>query len=147
MIVIKTISETEYDSWYPLWQDYLIFYKTSLKDEITRNNWKRFHDPDEPIIALGAYSDGTLVGFVHYIFHKTNWALKDTCYLQDLYIDPSIRGNGAGRSLIKVVFGDAKKKGSPAVYWLTQEHNENARKLYNKIAGLSGFVHYNKPLK
>ena len=147
MIIIKSISETEYDSWCLLWQDYLLFYKASLTDAITKNNWKRFHEPDEGIIALGAYSDGTLVGFVHYIFHKTNWALTDTCYLQDLYIDSTIRGNGVGRSLIEAVFNDAIKKGSPAVYWLTQEHNESARKLYDKISGLSGFVHYNKPLK
>ena len=146
MIEIKTINKNEYDIWYSLWQDYLVFYKSSLTDNIAKNNWKRFHDPNQPIIALGAYSNGSLIGFVHYIFHKTNWDLNDTCYLQDLYVDLSIRGNGAGRSLIEAVFSDAKAKGSPAVYWLTEENNNNARKLYDKITGLSGFVHYNKSL-
>ena len=44
MIEIKTINKNEYDIWYSLWQDYLVFYKSSLTDNIAKNNWKRFHD-------------------------------------------------------------------------------------------------------
>ena len=63
-VEIKAISETEYDDWYPLWQGYLTFYEASLPDEIAENNWRRFHDAREPIVALGAYLDGKLVGFM-----------------------------------------------------------------------------------
>ena len=146
MLKIKPISESEYSTWYPLWQGYLTFYEASLPDEIAENNWRRFHDASEPIVALGAYVDEKLVGFVHYIFHRTNWAIADTCYLQDLYADPAVRGTGAGRALIEAVYAAAKENGSPDVYWITQDHNKTARKLYDRIADLSGFVHYEKQL-
>ncbi|MBT5074400.1 MAG: GNAT family N-acetyltransferase [Kordiimonadaceae bacterium] len=146
MAEIKALNENEYDAWYPLWQGYLTFYEASLPDEIAVNNWQRFHDPDQPVFALGAYEDGKLIGFVHYIYHRTNWAINDTCYLQDLYADPTVRGSGVGRALIEAVYAAAKEAGSPDVYWITQDHNETARKLYDRIAGLSGFVHYEKEL-
>tara|TARA_R110002096_G_scaffold416576_3_gene619590 strand:- start:34916 stop:35359 length:444 start_codon:yes stop_codon:yes gene_type:complete len=146
MTEIRPIGEGEYDDWYPLWQGYLTFYEASLPDEIAENNWRRFHDENEPIVALGAYVDGKLVGFVHYIFHRTNWALNDTCYLQDLYADPSVRGMGVGRALIEAVYDAAKVHGSPDVYWITQDQNKTARQLYDRIADLSGFVHYERHL-
>jgi len=144
MTEIKPISEGEYDDWYPLWQGYLTFYEASLPDEISENNWRRFHDAREPIAALGAYVDGKLVGFVHYIFHRTNWAIEDTCYLQDLYADPDIRGLGIGRALIEAVYDAADKAGAPAVYWLTQDFNATARKLYDRIGKLSPFIKYTR---
>lgn len=32
------------------------------------------------------------------------------------------------------------------VYWLTQENNERARKLYDKVAQQTGFIQYKKSL-
>lgn len=145
-VEVKQISESEYGDWYPLWQGYLKFYKADLPQEVAKNNWRRFHDDNEPIVALGAYVDEKLVGFVHYIFHRTNWSLDDTCYLQDLYADPMVRGQGIGRALIEAVYKVASEKGAAKVYWLTQDHNTTARVLYDRVADLSGFVHYEKKM-
>ena len=142
MIEVIPLTRDKYDEWHPLWQGYLTFYEANLSDEITKNNWKRFHDENEPVFALGAFIDGKLVGFVHYIFHRTNWSLTDACYLQDLYADPEVRGKGIGRALIEAVYDAARTNGTLSVYWITQEENKTARKLYDKISSLSGFVHY-----
>lgn len=146
MLEIKPLVKDQYDQWYPLWQGYLTFYETSLPDEITANNWARFFDDNEPVGALGAFKDGKLVGFVHYIFHRTNWSLTSTCYLQDLFTDPSVRGEGIGRKLIEAVSDHAKEGGSEKVYWLTQNHNKTARRLYDRIADDHGFMVYEKAL-
>lgn len=146
MVEIKPLVKDQYDQWYPLWQGYLTFYETSLPDEITANNWARFFDDNEPVGALGAFKDVKLVGFVHYIFHRTNWSLTSTCYLQDLFADPSVRGEGIGRKLIEAVSDLAKEGGSEKVYWLTQNHNKTARRLYDRIADDHGFMVYEKAL-
>lgn len=145
-VEVKTISETEYDDWYPLWQGYLTFYETGLPDEITENNWRRFFDDSEPVGAFGAYVDGDLVGFVHYIYHRTNWAINDICYLQDLFALPEMRGKGVGRALIEAVFEVAKENGCKKVYWQTQNKNKTARRLYDKMARDDGFMIYEKAL-
>ncbi|MBT5767588.1 MAG: GNAT family N-acetyltransferase [Kordiimonadaceae bacterium] len=146
MVEVKPLNKDQYDVWYPLWQGYLTFYETSLPDEITKNNWERFFDENKPVGCLGAYKDGKLVGFVHYIFHPTNWSLTNKCYLQDLFADPNVRGEGIGRKLIEAVYALAKDADSEQVYWMTQNHNKTARLLYDRIADDNGFMVYEKDL-
>lgn len=146
MVEIKPLENDQYAEWYPLWQGYLTFYETSLPDDLTENNWARFFDDNEPVGALGAFKDGKLVGIVHYIFHPTNWSLTNTCYLQDLFADPEVRGEGIGRKLIEAVCDIAKEAGSTKVYWMTQNHNKTARLLYDRVADDHGFMVYEKDL-
>jgi hypothetical protein len=44
--------------------------------------------------------------------------------------------------LIESVYEEANNFGAPSVYWLTQEFNRPARKLYDKIADLTPFIKY-----
>lgn len=74
------------------------------------------------------------------------WSVENSCYLQDLYVDPEIRGTGAGRALIEAVHAEAAKAGATGVYWLTQECNKTARQLYDRIGELTPFVKYTKPI-
>jgi GNAT superfamily N-acetyltransferase len=84
------------------------------------------------------------VGIVHYIEHRSCWTIGNYCYLQDLFVDGSVRGRGAGRALIEHVYAHAKALGCSRVHWLTQESNHDARKLYDRIADRSGFIQYRK---
>lgn len=46
--------------------------------------------------GLGARLDGRLAGLAHYFFHSAFWS-GEACYLQDLFVDETLRGQGAGR--------------------------------------------------
>jgi len=81
---------------------------------------------------------------VHYILHPHNWREEDVIYLQDLYVRDDVRGTGAGRALIKAVYAVADANGTPSVYWLTQDSNNTARRLYDRIATLTPFVKYSR---
>jgi ribosomal protein S18 acetylase RimI-like enzyme len=48
--------------------------------------------------------------------------------------------------LIEAVYERAKADGSQRVYWQTQETNQTAMKLYDKVADRSGFLVYRKAL-
>ena len=45
------------------------------------------------------------------------------CYLSDLFVQPNVRGSGAGRALIDHVIGFAKGRGLGNYRWLTQDYN------------------------
>ena len=75
-------------------------------------------------------------GLAHYLFHRHGWRIENVCYLQDLYADPEVRGTGIGRALIEAVYAAADAAGAPSVYWLTQEFNATARRLYDRIGTL-----------
>jgi GNAT superfamily N-acetyltransferase len=143
-ISIRPLTPDERAAWEPLWNGYLTFYETVLDSKITDVTWARLHDPSEPMFALGAYSDGTLVGIVHYLFHRSCWSVGNYCYLQDLFVAESARGLGAGRALIEAAEREARKAGASRIYWLTKEDNHSARALYDKLADRSGFIQYRK---
>ena len=83
-----------------------------------------------------------LLGIVHFLYHSHCWREERVCYLQDLFADPEVRGTGVGRALIEAVYEQADREGAPAVYWLTQDFNAEARKLYDRIASATPFVKY-----
>ena len=149
-MIIRIAERRDFDQWLPLWRGYQAFYKVDLGDEVTRRTWERFHDPAEPMHCAVAEAPGAgagrLVGMVHYLFHRSCWMLNDSCYLQDLYAVPEVRGQGVGRALIEHVYAEAAKAKSTRVWWLTHETNAPAMVLYDRIADKSGFVQYRKAI-
>ncbi len=145
-VLIRAVGEDERAAWNPLWAGYLDFYKSALTQDITDLTWTRFHDPHEQIFALGGYLDGKLAGFAHYLFHRSTWAPKRYCYLEDLFVADSARGSGLGRALIEAVYEKAESAGASRVYWLTHSNNAQARALYDKVANNLGFIQYRKVL-
>ncbi|MEQ9258453.1 MAG: GNAT family N-acetyltransferase [Roseovarius sp.] len=142
---IRPIAEGDKPAWAPLWQAYLAFYETALPQEIYDTTFARLTSPDHPDQSgFLALHEGRAVGLVHYIYHPHNWRLEPVCYLQDLYADPSVRGTGVGRALIEAVYAQADADGRPSVYWLTQDFNTEARKLYDRIGTLTPFIKYNR---
>ncbi len=146
-VVIRPLRADERAAWALYWQAYLAFYKASVPAETTNITWLRFHDPNEPIFALGAFVDGRLQGIVHYLFHRSCWTVGDYCYLQDLYVDENARGQGLGRALIEAAAERAKEAGASRIHWLTQPGNTTARALYDQLADDSGFMQYRRIFK
>ena len=103
-------------------------------------------DDPRDFTCLVAEQDGKVIGLTHYLSHRHAWKIEEVIYLQDLYVDPDLRGTGAGRALIEAVYAVADATGSPAVYWLTQDFNTQARQLYDRIAAVTPFIRYNRKL-
>ena len=147
-VKVRPLSRSDKPGWMTLWEGYNAFYgrkgDTALPAEIVEMTWGRLFDPYEPIYALVAESDDNLVGLAHYLFHRNFLTFAPTCYLQDLYADPQVRGTGVGRALIEAVYAAADAAGCPSVYWLTQDFNETARRLYDRIAKKSPFIVYRR---
>ncbi|AWY42091.1 GNAT family N-acetyltransferase [Pseudomonas putida] len=145
-IDIRQVSADDHAAWLPLWQAYLRFYKTELPEAVTESTWRRMLDSNEPTHAALAWADGKAVGMVHFIYHRSNWAIENSCYLQDLLVAPETRGTGVGRKLIEFVYATAKSDGCNKVHWLTHETNATAIQLYERIAERPGFIQFRKAI-
>ncbi|EKF18921.1 GNAT family N-acetyltransferase [Nitratireductor pacificus] len=142
---IRPLLPADEPEWRRLWTAYLRFYETTLPEAVYASTWERlFSDGIYEPKGLIAELDGRPVGLVHYMFHRTCWAVGDNCYLQDLYADPEVRGKGIGRALIEAVYEKADQAGAANVYWSTQHFNETARKLYDRIGRLTPFIKYQR---
>jgi GNAT superfamily N-acetyltransferase len=107
-ITVRPLKAEDKSRWLELWHGYLTFYETSLSSEQTELTWNRLMDSDYGVFGLMAEKDGAMVGITHFMFRPSTWAPKDYCYLEDLFVDPTIRGGGAGRALISRVIELAK---------------------------------------
>ncbi|MDU9392728.1 GNAT family N-acetyltransferase [Pseudomonas japonica] len=146
-VEIRPVTAADHAAWLPLWQAYLRFYETELPDAVSAETWKRFLDPAETTNSALAWVDGKALGMVNWIFHRTNWAVENACYLQDLYVDGDQRGLGIGRKLIEHVYAAASAANCCKVHWLTHETNATAITLYEKVAERPGFIQFRKPME
>ena len=143
--LIRPLRAADQADWRRLWTGYLKFYQTSVPEEVYASTFARLLGDDaRDFNALVAEVDGQLLGLTHYLFHRHAWKIEEVCYLQDLYVDPQARGTGLGRKLIEAVYARADAAGAPAVYWLTQDFNHEARQLYDRIAKVTPFIRYNR---
>ncbi|MEW6258100.1 MAG: GNAT family N-acetyltransferase [Pseudomonadota bacterium] len=139
---IAALEAQDRGPWEPLWRGYQSFYEVELPPAVTETAFARMLDPAEPTHGALAWQGERAVGLVHFIEHRTNWSIADTCYLQDLFVAPHVRAAGIGRRLISHVYDFAAARGCARVYWLTQETNAGARRLYDAVAERSGFIQY-----
>lgn len=143
--IIRPLRPADEAEWRALWSEYLAFYKTSVPEVVYASTFARLlgNDPQD-FSCLIAEVDGKPVGLAHYLFHRHGWKIENVCYLQDLYVAPTARGTGTGRALIEAVYAAADAAGAPAVYWLTQDFNHTARKLYDRVAKVTPFIRYSR---
>ena len=144
MLEIGHLNEGDHEAWRRLAQGYNDFYETVCPDEAYQRAWRRLRAGVD-VHALGARLEGRLIGIAHYLFHVNVWR-PDVCYLQDLFVDEAVRGQGAARALIDAVAAEARKKGASRYYWQTKQDNGRARALYDKVARFAGFIRYDYAL-
>jgi GNAT superfamily N-acetyltransferase len=143
---IRPVIASDRAQWDHLWRGYLNFYQQQLAPDITDTTWRRFLSPAEPLHAVVAETDRQLIGLAHYLIHRSTWATVGYCYLEDLFVDPDMRGHGVGAALIEAVAHAAEEAGAARLYWLTHETNAQAQTLYDKVASRSGFIQYRRAL-
>lgn len=143
--IIRRIKASDRSEWTRLWHGYLTFYKTSLPDDIYDETFHRLTSDHPKMHGLVAEGPDGLIGLVHYLVHDHFWRPQGCVYLGDLYADPAVRGTGVGRLLIEAVYSAADTLGTPYVYWLTQDDNTEARKLYDRVGSLTNFIKYQRP--
>ncbi|SDB87241.1 Acetyltransferase (GNAT) family protein [Acinetobacter marinus] len=141
-VQIEVESATDYQGWLTCWQAYQQFYHVTLANQITETTWQRFFDEQIPVHCAVAKCGDEILGIVHYIFHYSTWGAEDYCYFQDLYVDPSARGQQLGQRLIEYVKVVAQARPCMCLYWLTHESNHGARRLYDRLADNAGFIQY-----
>ena len=145
-LTIRAIEEKDKSQWLKLWAGYLEFYKSTISPEQTELTWKRLINNELKMFGFVAENEDGVIGFTHCLFRPSTWTETDYCYLEDLFVDPNIRGKGVGRALMEKVVEFAKEKKSKRVYWTTQEFNKTARILYDSITPVSEFVQYRLPI-
>ena len=143
MTLVRDVSADDHAAWLRLWDGYLGHYRHVLPPAQTEHTWARSLDPTSAIsmrVVPGAH--GVIEGFAIHVLHPSTWATGESCYLEDLYVDPAARGRGMARALIDDLIAQGRAKGWSHVYWVTEADNARARALYDSYALADGYVRY-----
>lgn len=144
-LTIRPLAPGDEPAWRLLWEAYLAFYNTARGPEQFALTFRRLTENGASAFrGFVAELSGRIVGIAHVIFHGTCWEPRPTCYLQDIFTLPEVRGQGVGRALIARAHAEAAAAGSARLYWLTAENNYPGRTLYDRVAVKSPFIVYHK---
>ena len=141
---VRPLRAEDRAQWAPLWTGYLDYYGAYLFQEVYDAQFDRLLAGTD-FLGLVAEGEDGLVGLAHCILHPHGWRLERVCYLQDLFTAPAARGRGVGAALIRAVYDAADERGAPYVYWMTEETNDRARALYDRVGQLTPFIRYQRP--
>jgi GNAT superfamily N-acetyltransferase len=140
-MIIRDPSAQDEAAWRRLWSAYNAFYNMTLPDIVTQQTWQRILDPHSAIFARLAEDHGEVIGFSVSVLHEGTWTAEPICYLEDLFVEPGSRRQGAGRLLIQDLVDRAQTRRWSRLYWHTRADNP-ARALYDQFATADDFVRY-----
>ena len=76
---------------------------------------------------------GQPVGFALYFFTYSTFLAKPSLYLEDLFVVPEERGNGAGKALLKALARIAVRRGCGRMEWAVLDWNRPAIGFYRRL--------------
>lgn len=144
-MIVSALESADYDRWLPLWQANT---DHGVNDAVTAETWRRICDPASGIggICARESANGPITGICHFILHPTTGNLKPVCYMQDLYVDPAFRRRGIACALVTSLATTGATRGWARLYWLAEEKNEAAQRLYRSLGLKLDFTLHVLPL-
>lgn len=77
--------------------------------------------------------DGLAIGFAVYFYSYSTWLGRNGIYLEDLYVTPEQRGDGAGRQLLRHIAREAVANQCGRLEWSVLDWNEPAIGFYQSL--------------
>lgn len=142
---VRCLEPRDEARWRELFDGYLEFYDESIPKSVVDATWTRLVTQADHMMCLVVEDAvGRVVGFSNLVFHRSTWSPTWYCYLEDLFVDPKVRGVGYGKALIEATYAEADRRGATRTYWTTNGNNATARRLYDTMGELTPFVQYRR---
>jgi predicted GNAT family acetyltransferase len=82
-----------------------------------------------------AEHDGQPAGFALYFFNYSTWVGRPGIYLEDLFVEPELRGLGIGKALLQRVAAVAVENGCQRLQWSVLDWNTPSIDFYRAMGG------------
>lgn len=80
-----------------------------------------------------AFQDGEPAGFALWFYNYSTFAGKAGIYLEDLYVEPHLRGHGIGKALLKHLARRCIEQGLPRLQWWVLDWNAPSIAFYKSL--------------
>ncbi|MBL0888617.1 GNAT family N-acetyltransferase [Myceligenerans sp. I2] len=144
---MRDVTDADLDAVVGLFLQYLAFYEHAADEQRVREFLTaRFASDDTLLLVAEVTPGGAVVGLAQAYQSWSSVSLGPVWVLNDLFVDPSARGSGAGRALVREICDRAKEAGAIRVSLATAWDNVAAQGLYESegFARDVSFLHYAK---
>lgn len=97
---------------------------------------KSLFGPSPRVFAMFAELDGAPVGFALWFYTFSTFTGRPTLYVEDVFVEPSHRGGGIGRTLFAALAERAVAEGCTRMEWSVLNWNEPAIRFYRGIGAV-----------
>ena len=140
--MIRKLERKDKKNWIKLYCGYAKFYKVPMSQEILDTLWEWIHNEIHDVNAICYEFEGKIVGIAHYRTMPRPIKGQYIGFLDDLFVEPEFRSQQIAQKLISHLKSLSKDNNWDGIRWITHSSNENAKKLYDKIANNTGFELY-----
>jgi GNAT superfamily N-acetyltransferase len=142
-VEIAPVSAAQYEELLPLVADYQRFYGAEPDTERNREFFRRFLEPSDDGLLLGARDGDGFLGYACLYWHFSSTRATEAVLMNDLFVVAEARGEGVGRALIEASAEVARRRGARILEWSTEPGNATAQRLYDSTgAERSEWVSY-----
>ena len=140
--MIRKLNKDDFKRWSNLYQEYAIFYNVPMNMGILETLWDWINDENHIVNGICFELNNKILGIAHYRTMPRPIKGQYIGFLDDLFVDPDFRGQKIAQKLISHLKSLSKANNWNGIRWITHSSNENAKKLYDKIANNTGFELY-----
>jgi ribosomal protein S18 acetylase RimI-like enzyme len=115
--------------------------KSDPSEELIRTTAARLLEDPQTEYLLAFDDDGTAAGICQLRYRLSVWTGAEDCWIEDLYVTVTARGDGHGRALVEAAFESARARGCRRIELDVNEQNEGALGFYESL----GFTTEPKP--
>jgi GNAT superfamily N-acetyltransferase len=86
-------------------------------------------------VIIGEY-EGRPVGFMLFFYNLSTFLGRGGIYLEDLYLEPSVRGKGFGKKMLKYLAKTALERNCGRLEWSCLNWNEPSIRFYKGLGAV-----------
>lgn len=140
---VRPVSPGDERRWRELYAAYAVFYEVEQGEEMASRVWGWLLDPAHSVEGLVAVdSTGKPQGLAHYREFARPLSAAVGGYLDDLFVDPAVRGSGAVDALLNELKRLGSERGWSVIRWITADNNYRARSKYDRYATRTPWITY-----
>lgn len=146
-IRILPLADRHRADWERLYAGYADFYRVTQTPAMRETVWGWIMDPAHEVKALIAEdAAGSAVGLAHFRPFARPLSATTGGFLDDLFVDPALRGRRIADALIEAVAAEGRRRGWSVIRWITADDNYRGRGVYDRLAMRTMWITYDKKL-
>jgi ribosomal protein S18 acetylase RimI-like enzyme len=127
--------------WDRLYAGYAAYYKVDQSAEMRDRTWGWIMD-GRIICLMALDAEGVPVGIAHLREFLRPLMSSVAGYLDDLFVDPALRGSGVVGDLFEAAKALGRERNWSVIRWITREDNYRARTVYDRTATRTNWITY-----